>query len=64
MQRQLWPAICQVYEPALPFTLFALNQVTKSVLRENHKTLKPQWEGCHTVIGTMSTVMKVDGIQT
>lgn len=34
VQKQLWPAMCQVYESAPPHNPLALNQVTKSGLRD------------------------------
>ena len=63
--KQLWPAICQVYESALssnPNCFEPGDEVW--IKRHNHKTLEPHWKELHTMILTMPMAVKVVRIRT
>ena len=64
VQKQLWPAICQVYESASPPNSHCFEPGDEvCIKRYNHKTLEPHWKGPHTMILTTSMALKVDGIR-
>ena len=65
VQKQLWPAICQVYESASPPNSHCFEPGDEvCIKRYNHKTLEPHWKGPHTMILTTPTSVKIDEIRT
>jgi hypothetical protein len=64
VQKQLWPAICQVYgsvPPTNPHCFEPGDEIW--IKRHNPMTLEPGWKQPHAMILTTPMAVKMDGIR-